>query len=179
MTKTYPMEMRERAVKFVEAGESRHAVAVRFGIAASTVIKWLARHAKTGSAASAKMGGYRPRKIAGKYRDWLFERMEAGNFTLQGLAGELEQQGLKVDYKTVWTFVHENGHSFKKTLRAAEQQRPDVARRRALWFRVQPRIDASGFVFIDETRTRTNMAPLHGWSPVGERCVSCVPFATG
>jgi len=40
---------------------------------------------------------------------------------------------------------------------------------------VQPRIDVSGFVCVDETWTKTNMAPLHGWSPVGERCISCVP----
>lgn len=63
----------------------------------------------------------------------------------------------------------------KKTLRASEQHRPDVARRRAAWIRVQPRIDASGFVCIDETWTKTNMAPLHGWSPVGERCIADVP----
>jgi putative transposase len=44
------------AFRFVEAGESRHEVAARFGIAASTVIKWLARYAKTGSAAPAQMG---------------------------------------------------------------------------------------------------------------------------
>ena len=114
MTKPYPMEMRNRAVRFVEAGESRHEVAARFGIAASTVIKWLARHAETGSAAPAKMGGYRPKKIIGKYRDWLLARLEAGAYTLEGLADELEQQGLKVDYKTVWTFVHDEGQSFKK-----------------------------------------------------------------
>lgn len=114
MTKPYPMEMRNRAVRFVEAGESRHEVAARFGIAASTVIKWLARHAETGSAAPAKMGGYRPKKIIGKYRDWLIARLKAGAYTLQGLADELEQQGLKVDYKTVWTFVHDEGQSFKK-----------------------------------------------------------------
>lgn len=50
MTKPFPMEMRDRAVRFVNAGESRHQVAARFGIAPSTVIKWLARCDKTGSA---------------------------------------------------------------------------------------------------------------------------------
>jgi transposase len=40
---------------------------------------------------------------------------------------------------------------------------------------VQPRIDVSGFICVDETWTKTNMAPLYGWSPVGERCISCVP----
>ena len=50
-----------------------------------------------------------------------------------------------------------------------------MARRRAAWKRVQPRIDATDFVCIDETWTKTNMAPRHGWSPVGERCRDQVP----
>jgi len=123
MTKPFPMEMRERAVGFVMAGESRHEVAARFGIAPSTVIKWLARYEKTGSAAPAKIGGYRPKKIVGVWRDWLLGRIAAGDFTLQGLTDKLEQQGLKVDVRTVWTFVHEEGQSFKKNrsrIRAAK-----------------------------------------------------------
>jgi putative transposase len=114
MTKPYPIELRERAVRFVNAGESRHEVARRLGLSASCVIKWLDRFKKTGSAAAAKVGGYRPRKIAGEYREWLLGRIAAGDFTLQGLADELEARGLKVDYRTVWTFVHEEGQSFKK-----------------------------------------------------------------
>ena len=114
MTKPYSMELRERAVRFVEAGESRHAVASRLGVSASSVIKWLDRLARTGSAAPAKVGGYRPRKSVGEQREWLLSRIAAGNFTLQGLAGELESRGLKVDYRTVWNFVHGEGLSFKK-----------------------------------------------------------------
>jgi putative transposase len=52
---------------------------------------------------------------------------------------------------------------------ASEQDRPDVARRRAQWRRYQGRIDPARLVFIDETWTKTNMAPLRGWSPRGER----------
>lgn len=114
MTKPYPMELRERAVRFVKAGESRHAVASRLGVSASSVIKWLERFKKTGSAAPCKIGGYRPRKIAGAHRDWLVARIAAGDFTLQGLADELEARSLKVDYRTVWNFVHREGLSFKK-----------------------------------------------------------------
>lgn len=114
MTKPYPMALRERAVRFVTAGESRHAVAARLGVSPSSVIKWMDRLRKTGSAAPAKVGGYRPRKIAGERRDWLLKRIEAGDFTLQGLADELEVLGLKVDYRTVWNFVHAEGLSFKK-----------------------------------------------------------------
>jgi len=45
---------------------------------------------------------------------------------------------------------------------AAEQERPDVARRRAQWTKYRERIDPSRLVFIDETWTKTNMAPLRG-----------------
>ncbi|BCG76126.1 hypothetical protein MesoLj113a_72840 [Mesorhizobium sp. 113-1-2] len=41
--------------------------------------------------------------------------------------------------------------SQKKTLIAAEQDRPDVARRRAQWAKYQDRIDPSRLVFIDES----------------------------
>jgi transposase len=50
---------------------------------------------------------------------------------LRGLVGELAERGLRVDYHTVWDFVHAERLSFKKTLVAGERDRPDVARRRA------------------------------------------------
>ena len=65
--------------------------------------------------------------------------------------------------------------SQKKTLIAAEQDRPDVARRRAQWTKYRQRIDPSRLVFIDETWTKTNMAPLRGWAPQGQRIKAKVP----
>jgi putative transposase len=59
---------------------------------------------------------------------------------------------------------------------AAEQDRPDVARRRAQWRKYQGRIDPPRLVFIDETWTKTNMAPLRGWAPRGERLIAKVPY---
>jgi transposase len=50
-----------------------------------------------------------------------------------------------------------------------------VARRRAQWRKYQDRIDACRLVFIDETWTRTNMAPLRGWAPRGSRLAAKVP----
>jgi putative transposase len=63
----------------------------------------------------------------------------------------------------------------KKTLIASERDRPDVARRRAQWARYRDRIDPSRLVFIDETWTKTNMAPLRGWAPRGQRLKATVP----
>jgi transposase len=58
---------------------------------------------------------------------------------------------------------------------AGERDRPDVARRRAQWMKYQDRIDPSRLVFIDETWTKTNMAPLRGWAPRGMRLLAKVP----
>jgi putative transposase len=63
----------------------------------------------------------------------------------------------------------------KKILIAAEQDRPDVARRRQQWKTHQKRIDPSRLVFIDETWTKTNMAPLRGWARRGDRLLAKVP----
>ncbi len=60
-------------------------------------------------------------------------------------------------------------------MHASEQDRPDVARRRAQWLAYQNRIEASRLVFIDETWTKTNMAPLRGWGPRGQRLRAKVP----
>jgi putative transposase len=65
--------------------------------------------------------------------------------------------------------------SQKKTLIAAEQDRPDVARRRAQWTKYRERIDPARLVFIDETWTKTNMAPLRGWASRGQRLKAKVP----
>src|SRR6201986_2371727 len=57
----------------------------------------------------------------------------------------------------------------KKSVVAGERDRPDGARRRAQWIKYQDRIEPERLVFIDETWTRTDMAPLRGWAPCGQR----------
>jgi transposase len=58
---------------------------------------------------------------------------------------------------------------------ASEQDRPDVARRRAQWIARQGWIEPARLVFIDETWTKTNMAPVRGWGPRGMRLRAKVP----
>jgi putative transposase len=83
-------------------------------VAASTAVDWLKRVADTGSVAPGKLGGHKPKKIAGTHRDWLIERCRGGSFTLRGLVRELAERGLKVDYHSVWDFVHAEGLTHKK-----------------------------------------------------------------
>jgi transposase len=50
-----------------------------------------------------------------------------------------------------------------------------VARRRAQWAKYQNRVEPERLVFIDETWTRTDMAPLRGWALRGQRLTAKVP----
>jgi transposase len=50
-----------------------------------------------------------------------------------------------------------------------------VARRRAQWTKYQDRVEPERLVFIDETWTRTDMAPLRGWASRGHRLTAKVP----
>jgi transposase len=63
----------------------------------------------------------------------------------------------------------------KKSLHASEQDRPDVARRRAQWKKYQGRLDPARLVFIDETWAKTNMTRSHGRCARGRRLVAKVP----
>ena len=72
-------------------------------------------------------------------------------------------------------FCDGKGLASKKSVAASEQERPDVARRRAIWKRFQARLAPERLVFLDETWTKTNMSPLRGWRRRGERLHAKVP----
>ena len=115
MAKPYSMDLRERVVAAVEEGGlSRNQAAARFGIGISTAINWVRRYQETGSVAPGQMGGHKPKAIRGAHRAWLLDRAKNGDFTLRGLVAELAERGLKVDYHTMWDFVHAEKLSFKK-----------------------------------------------------------------
>ncbi len=60
------------------------------------------------------MGGHKLKAISGAHRTWLLQRVKDGDFTLRGLVAELSARGLRVDYRSVWAFVHAEKLSFKK-----------------------------------------------------------------
>jgi putative transposase len=115
MARPYSLDLRVRLVAAVERdGLSCHQAAAHFDVAVSTAIKWMQRYRRTGNAAPGQMGGHKPKAIAGGHRDWLIERCRSQDFTLRRLVAELAARGLKVDYRSVWAFVHAEGLSYKK-----------------------------------------------------------------
>ena len=114
MGKPYSLDLRKRVVAAIEGGMSRNQAAKQFGVAISTAIGWMQRVEETGSVTPGQMGGHKPKAISGEHAEWLSQRIRSDDFTLRGLVVELAGRGLKVDYHSVWDFVHAEKLSFKK-----------------------------------------------------------------
>jgi transposase len=65
--------------------------------------------------------------------------------------------------------------SLKKTLRASEQDREDVAQQREQWREFQTKLEPGRLVFLDESGVKTNMIRLYGRASKAERCHDKAP----
>jgi transposase len=114
MPRAYSLDLRERVVAAVAAGESCRKVAGTYRVSVASVVKWSQRFRATGSTAAKRMGGNLPRSLAGE-RDWILARLEAvPDLTLRALVVELGERGVVTSYGSVWRIVHDADISFKK-----------------------------------------------------------------
>ena len=116
MTKPLSNDIRERLVSAVDGGLSRRSAAKRFGVAASTAIKWVDQWRRTGDVGPRPQGGdHRSHRIgvhAGEILAWV---KETPDITLGELAGHLDAvYGLAVAQSTVWRLLDRHGMTFKK-----------------------------------------------------------------
>ena len=174
MPKPCSLELRERVVDAVESGASRRAAADWFDVSPSSAIKWMQRRQATGSIAAKPSGGS-------------ISPLEAhADFVLALVARQSDSRSTKSSRRCASdgspAAAARCGASFsgtrsasKKSLRAAEQERADVARARRRWMREQGMFDPTRLVFIDETSTNTAMVRLRGRCPRGERLIGRVP----
>lgn len=94
---------------------------------------------------------------------------------------ELAERGVLVVRSTASRLLHRLGLSHKKSLQAAEQLRPEIARSRDLWIdRRKPFFNKAlaRLIFIDETSTNTKLTKRRGWSPRGKRYFTHAPFGS-
>jgi transposase len=113
MGKPYSEDLRKRVVSAVETGGlSCNQAAKRFGVAIARPF-YGCDGCERPAAWPGKIGGYRPKAISGERRGWLLQRIKR-DFTLRGMVAELAERGLKVDYRSVWEFVHAEKLSLKK-----------------------------------------------------------------
>ena len=115
MPKAYSLDLRERVVRFVEAGRSCHAAAAHFCVAVSFVVRLMRAFRTTGSVAPKPSGGRRHAKLD-PHRAFLIGRIEEkADITMLELAAELAAAtGTRAEPASLSRFLIRNGYRFKK-----------------------------------------------------------------
>jgi transposase len=116
MTAPLSADLRHRLVRAVEAGRSAREAARRFEVSASAAIKLVRRVRETGSAAAAKIGGYRKPLLA-DHEDLLRELTTAKpGITLAEIRAELTGRGIRAgSLTTIWATLRRLGLRHKKS----------------------------------------------------------------
>jgi transposase len=184
MPKACSNDLRARVVKAVEAGQSCRSAALRFGVSPSSAIKWMARWRQYGDVSPGSSHG-RIRSPLHAHRVWLLKLIAAQpDLTLNEVRQRLADRDVAIGFGSIWRFFTREGVSVKKTLLPCEQDRPDVARRRASWKSIRERLirPASSSSMKpgprdlgQETWSKTNMVRTHGWGPRGQRLRAQAP----
>ena len=152
-------------------------VAARLRVSASYVSKVLSRRQRSGQTTARPQRCHVPPKLAA-WHDAIWAHVAAHpSVTLEGLKSLAFEhpQGVGQHRGGVEDLGDAQADAEKKSLRAAEQDRPDVAEARAAWRAKQPTLTPGRLVFMDETWSKTNMTRLYGWGPRHQRLVEAVP----
>jgi transposase len=114
MTKSYPLDVRRRVARFVEAGNSCHEAARHFEVSVVCVVRLMAAYRATGSLATEPEGGWRYSKLD-PHREFLIRRVaEKGDITMPQLAAELLALGTTVTPASISHWFRRQGYRFKK-----------------------------------------------------------------
>jgi transposase len=174
MPRAYSADMRTRVIVRVESGASRREAAEYYDVSPSTAVIWVKCFRETGRCAAKPRGGsISPLEEHAEFLLALIE--ERPDLTLDEAICAMRKCKIRGSRTAVWRFFQRHKITFKKALRAAEQERADVARARRRWMREQGLFDPARLVFIDETSANTKMVRLYGRCARGERLVGRVP----
>ena len=118
MAKALSIDLRERVIAAVNEGMSRREAEARFGVSASSAIRWCALERETGDARSKPQGGD-PRSArieveASRILGWVEEKPD---ITLAELQGKLAKRGLRFSISALWRFFARRRITFKKSPR--------------------------------------------------------------
>jgi len=114
MPRAYSQDLRTRVIQAGEAGESARGAGRRFGVSASTAIKWVRHWRETGSLSTKQIGGYRP-YILEDQSPWLLELISSTpDLTVEEIRLHLQERGVSVVINTVWRFLQHHGLTYKK-----------------------------------------------------------------
>ena len=170
--RTVPMPSRKEILGLYEEGLSTREIATRFQISESWARRVKQEHREQGKTRNATTRKRQPKwaPLIPQIKQALAEKPD---LTLKELKAQLQTQ---LDVGTLCRALKKLKLTLKtKVLKASEQDRPDVAVRRADWKVWQVGLAPERLVFLDETWAKTNMTRPRGRSLEGTRLIAKVP----
>jgi transposase len=114
MAKPYSDDLRERVIRTVEGGSSRHEAAGQFGVSVSFVVKLMQRFHATGSFKPSDFGGHGKPKLV-EHEAVVRELVEqTPSATLLELRRALLERGIQVGKSSIGRFLKRLRISYKK-----------------------------------------------------------------
>ena len=115
MGRALSLDLRERVTAAVAGGLSRRRAADRFGVSASSAIRWSALERSTGSPAPKPQGGDRRSARMETHADLILGMVaETPDITLEELRSKLGEYGISASVSTLWRFFDRRRITFKK-----------------------------------------------------------------
>ena len=177
-------QIRIRAVKRVQQGESPEKVIATLGFSRACIYNWLARY-RAGGWHELKSGKHtgRPKKLNGKQIAWLYKTISDKDplqlkfsfalWTRSIITRLIRRQfNLKLSESSVGRLLHQMGLSCQKPLYRAYQQDPEVVEhwKKTIFPKIKKRAKKLGatIYFEDESGIRSDFHAGTTWAPKGE-----------
>ncbi len=170
------IDLRERILAAYDAAEgTRQEIADRFKVSLGLVKKLLTQRKTLGTIEPQYQNVGRKPAFDGRNLNQLNKFLQKRNDSTLMEIQEHFSGSVLCSIQTIANAIKRLGWRYKKTLRANEQGREDIAPKRWLWKKTQPSMDFARLVFIDESGAKTNMTRLYGRAMAGQRAIDDTP----
>ena len=118
MCKALSVDLRDRVIAAIEGGLSCREAAARFGVSASSAIRWRSRVRTQGDVRPGPLGGDRRSGHVERHAELILGLVEArDDITLAELREALAQQGVGTSVSSVWRLFGGRRITLKKSRR--------------------------------------------------------------
>jgi transposase len=118
MSKALSVDLRDRVVAAVEGGMSCRQAAVRFGVSASSAIRWRMLALTKGDVRPGPLGGDRRSQRVEAHAEMILALLDKKrDATLEEIRSGLAEHGVVVSMGTLWRFLDRRKITLKKNRR--------------------------------------------------------------
>lgn len=118
MSKALSVDLRDRVVAAIEGGLSCRQAATRFGVSASSAIRWRSRVLTQGDVRPGPLGGDRRSGRIESHADLILGLVtRQSDITLMEIRSALAEQGIAVGIASLWRFFARRRITLKKSRR--------------------------------------------------------------